>query len=364
MKNNFWEKLNKPILALAPMAGITDIAFRGMCKHFGANVIYTEFASSDALTYKSKKTFEMLKFEKSERPIVVQIFGKEPKMFQKAGKILEEMGFDGIDINFGCPAYKVVKHGGGVSLMKNPELCAELVQTLIESVNIPVSVKIRASIKLNSNAKKITRTDNHTPFINKGKNNPPPLPPLYNEGLDGGYSNCPNKVTALDLVNKIKHLPVAALMIHARSFEQPFDGAPNIQIVKDIKKIWKNILLYNGGIYSPETAKKMLDKTGADGIGIARGAWGSPWIFQQITDYLTSGAYQKPNHNEIKKYILMHAELALRQKGEHGLIELRKHLAWYVKGWPSAKKIRDALVRTSSVDEIKQILDSYDKSHE
>ena len=151
---NFWEKLHKPILALAPMAGVTDIAFRQMCKHFGADVIYTEFASTDALVYKSKKTLEMIKFENSEKPVVVQIFGNKPEMFQQAGKILEDLGFDGIDINFGCPAYKVVRHGGGVSLMKEPTRCAELVQALTEAVSIPVSIKIRASIKKNSSAKK------------------------------------------------------------------------------------------------------------------------------------------------------------------------------------------------------------------
>lgn len=348
---NFWQKLTKPILALAPMAGVTDIAFRQMCKRFGADVIFTEFASTDALIYKSKKTLAMIKFSDSERPVVVQIFGKDPVNFAKAGKILEELGYNGIDINFGCPAYKVVRHGGGVSLMKNPKLCAELVQALTESVKIPVSIKIRASIKKDASAKKIKRT-------------PPPSPPKLGGGIKGGYLDPTDsgpdedldEVTALDLVNTIKHLPVASLMIHARSYERPFDGEPNIAIVKEVRKIWDKILIYNGGVYTPETAKKMLDETKADGVGIARGAWGKPWLFKQIKEYLKTDKYNEPDHDDIKRYILKHAELALQAKGEYGLIELRKHLAWYVKGWPQAKKIKDALIRTSNIEEIKQIL--------
>jgi len=340
---NFWQKLAKPILALAPMAGVTDIAFRQMCKEFGADVIFTEFASTDALVYKSKKTLDMIKFADKERPLVIQIFGKDPKMFAQAGKILEATGCDGIDINFGCPAYKVVRHGGGISLMKNPKLCAELVQALTESVKIPVSIKIRASIKTDALAKKIKRTSSALPadIID-------PTDYDSNQDLD--------EITALDLVKAIKHLPIASLMIHARSYERPFDGEPNIAIVKQIRQIWNKILIYNGGVYTPEIAKQMLNETQADGLGIARGAWGRPWLFKQIKEYLKTGKYNEPACDEIKKYILKHAESAQQAKGEHGLIELRKHLAWYVKGWPGAKKIRDALVRTSNIEEIKQIL--------
>lgn len=340
---NFWQKLAKPILALAPMAGVTDIAFRQMCKRFGADVIFTEFVSTDALVYKSKKTMAMIKFDDQERPVVVQIFGKDPETFSHAGKILETTGCDGIDINFGCPAYKVVRHGGGVNLMKNPQLCAELVQAITESVKIPVSIKIRSSIKKDASTKKIKRTSSA-------------LPADIIDPSDHGSNQDLDKITALDLVNAIKHLPVASLMIHARSYERPFDGEPNIAIVKQIRQVWDKILIYNGGVYTPEIAKQMLDETQADGVGIARGAWGKPWLFKQIKEYLRTGKYNEPSYNEIKKYILEHAELARQAKGEHGLIELRKHLAWYVKGWPGAKKIRDSLVRSSSIKEINEIL--------
>jgi len=342
---NFWLKIKKPILALAPMAGVTDIAFRGMCKRFGADVIYTEFASSEALVYKSKKTITMIRFEQVEKPVVVQIFGKDPKIMAQAAKICEELGFDGIDINFGCPAYKVVKHGGGVNLMRNPKLCQEITQAVIESVKIPVSIKIRSSIKKElDKVKKLERKAT------------PELSPELKDPTDCGPANDLDGVTAIDLIKEINKKPPAAIMIHARSYEQPFDGYPQVEIVKKLRKIYSGILLHNGGVYTPEIAQGLLQQTQADGLGIARGAWGKPWLFEQIKDYLKTGQYSTYSKTEIKKFILEHAQLALEQKGEHGLIELRKHLSWYVKGWPGAKKLRDKLVRTSSLEEIKKII--------
>ncbi len=325
---NFWEKLNKPIITLAPMAGVTDIAFRQICKQFGADVIFTEFASTNALVFGSDKTIDMLRFAESERPVVVQLFGNDPEMFARAAKIVADLGFDGIDINFGCPAYKVVKHGGGVALMRNLPLCRAIIEATIKATCLPVSIKIRASIC------------KETP-LKKGKRK---------------IKACGQPITALDLVETIKDLPVASLMIHARSFETPFDGEPNVEIVKKVREIWPGILIYNGGVYSPETAKQMLEQTGADGIGLARGAWGRPWLFEQVKNYLRTGSYNHPDRNEIKQIIIQHASLALKQKGDHGLIELRKHLVKYVKGWPEAASLRAKLVQVKSLDEIREIL--------
>ncbi len=316
--NNFWTKLSKPIIALAPMAGVTDIAFRQMCKRFGADVIYTEFASSYALIYANKKTREMLKFSPQEQPVVCQIFGKLPEAFYKSATILETMGFSGVDINFGCPSYKVTRHGGGVSLMRNLKLCQEIVQATCEGTKLPVSIKVRASIKKQTNSKE--------------------------------------SVTALDLVKIIKDLPVAAIMIHARSYEQPFDGEPKIAMVKEVRKIWPKILLYNGGIYSPEQAKRILEQTGADGVGIARGAWGKPWLFEQIKNYLNVGTYSERNWEEIKQVMLEHTKLALATKGNYGLVELRKHLVKYVKNLPHAAILRSKLVQVKTLTDIKNIL--------
>lgn len=312
------------------MAGVTDTPFRQMCKSWGADVIYTEFASVDALSHGNTRTREMIAFEPSEQPVVCQIFGSKPELFHKSVKTLEEMGFSGVDINFGCPAYKVVKSGGGVKLMRNLSLCEELVQAACEGSGLPVSIKIRASIRHDVNTRdKVEGEDELDKF------------------------ECEvDKVTALDLVNKIKHLPVSTIMLHARSYEQPFDGEPDIAMVREVKKIWPGILLANGGVYSPEKAKEILDSTGADGLGVARGAWGKPWIFQQIKDYLSTAQYKTMTWDEIKMAIMKHAELSLQSKGPYGLIELRKHLAHYIKGIKGASELRSKLVQIKDITDI------------
>lgn len=332
---SFWQTIKKPILALAPMAGVTDAPFRQMCKAYGADVIYTEFASVDALTHDSKRTREMLAFAPAEQPVVCQIFGSKPELFAKSVSILEDMGFAGVDLNFGCPAYKVVKSGGGVKLMRNLSLVRELVQAACEGSRLPVSVKLRASIKKGKDTKdKVEDSGDET----------------------GGYECALDSVTALDLVNKVKDLPVKAIMLHARSYEQPFDGEPDMEMVRQVRSVWPGILLANGGIYSPEKAKEALDATGADGVGIARGAWGRPWLFEQTKDYLAAGTYRECSWNDIEQAMLKHAELALSAKGEYGLIELRKHLAWYVKGFPGAAALRAKLVQVHTLSDVRAAL--------
>lgn len=313
--NNFWTQLPKPFLALAPMAGVTDLAFRTMCKQFDADVIYTEFASANALARNNQKTHDMLSFSAEEQPIVCQIFGNDPSVFRMAAESVERMGFSGIDINFGCPAYKVTRHGGGVQLMKDPAHCAKLVAAVCDATALPVSVKIRASIQ-----------------------------------------NGERKVTAVDLVKHLQDLPVSALMIHGRSYELPFDGESDIEMITEVKKAFKGVVIANGGIYSPETAQEMAETTHADGLGIARGALGRPWIFRQIREYLASGVYREPAWEEKKQYIMEHVKLALDTEGPYGIIEMRKHLAWYVKGLPRAKKIREELVKVKTLEEIQRII--------
>lgn len=315
---NFWKKLQPPIIALSPMAGVTDAAFRVMCKRFGADVIYTEFASANALVHGNKATRDMIAFVPEERPVVCQIFGSDPKMMGHAATILEEIGFDGVDINFGCPAYKVVKHGGGVCLMRNPKQVAEITQAVCEgATTIPVSLKLRGSIKSEDKQ---------------------------------------SIVYARDIVQAIKGLPVSTIMVHGRSFEKPFDGEPNCETIRDVVGLFPGIVLANGGIHSPEDAKKIIDATGAAGIGVARGAWGHPWIFKQIKEYLSTGSYTHITREESTKYIIEHAERALATKGTHGIIELRKHLARYVRGFDGASALRAILVHATTLDEVKAAL--------
>jgi len=314
MKNNFWQKLLKPILALAPMAGVSDSAFRQLCKSFGADVVYTEMISADGLHYDAKKTLAMLKFAKSEKPIVCQLFGKRPEMFAKAAKIAQKAGFDGIDLNFGCPARKVAAHGGGVTMMRDLKHCRKLIQVTLENTSLPVSVKIRSGI---------------------------------------------DNVTALDFVKAIKDLPVAAVMIHGRPFKNPYNAPIDYAMIKKVKENFSGIVLGNGGINKPEDAEMMLEKTGVDGLGLARGLYGKPWLFKQIKDYLSAGKkgnYQELDFKNIKKVAVKHAQLAEKMKGKWGIIETRKHLVYYAKGFPGAAKLRAKLVKVESIKEIKEIL--------
>ncbi len=318
---NFWQKLYKkgqPILALAPMAGITDSAFRELSRSLGADVVYTEMISADGLHYDSKKTLEMLKFTKKEKPIVVQLFGKRPEMFVKAAAICEQLGFDGIDINFGCPAKKVTAHGGGVTLMRDLPKCREIIEAVLKGSKLPISIKIRSS-------------------INKGE----------------------EKVTALDFLNHIYDLPISAVMIHGRSYEKPFEGEPDYEMIKAVTVLMnkKSIpVLGNGGIKVPEEAKKMIELTSCQGVGLARGLYGKPWLFKQIKELLKKGKYREMTKKEIIKIAIDHAKLAEADKGAHGLIEMRKHLLWYVSGWPNAREMRSQLVKIESFKEAKKVL--------
>jgi tRNA-dihydrouridine synthase B len=356
---NFWEKLESPILALAPMAGVTDKAFRQICKEQGADVIYTEFASVDALIHGNQRTRDMISFTNEERPVVVQIFGNDPEKIGKACKIVEELGFDGVDINFGCPAYKVVKNGGGVACMRDLDLLHDIVQASCEAVDIPVSIKIRASIK--KKASDLEKKSDRSFEYNS--------PLIAEEGVGGGGrddtppQSSPSQreevvITAVDLMEAIKELPVAAVMIHARSYEKPFDGEADNEIIKAIRPLVKGKLIANGGVHTPEDAEKLMEGSGADGVGLARGVWGSPWLFKMTKDYLTNGSYNEPAWADKIKIILRHAELALEAKGEYGIIEMRKHFSHYIRGFPGASAVRQKLVRVSTLKDIKSILDS------
>ncbi len=337
---NFWIKIKPPILALAPMAGITDSAFRQLCRHYGADVVYTEMISADGLYYDSKKTLEFLKIDKKEHPVVAQLFGKHPEKFSKAARLCEQVGFDGIDINFGCPAKKVAGHGGGVTLMRDLPKCRQIIEAVLAGTKLPISVKLRSSINslLSSRVRRGGRgiSENKEEEINK-------------------------KITALDFLKFMKDLPLAAAMIHGRSYEKPFEGEPDYEMIKKCVQYQKGInpqcaIIGNGGIKKPEDAKKMIELTGVDGVGLARGLYGRPWLFEQCHKYLKAGKYSEFAVADIKKAILLHGRLAFAAKKKHGLVELRKHLLWYVSGRPNAKALRAQLVRVESISDIKKIL--------
>lgn len=318
---NFWSQFKKPIIALAPMAGINDSAFRLICKQHGCDVVYSEMISVDALCHNSARTAEMLKFKTKERPVVFQLFGKDPELFVKAAKIVSKSGADGIDINFGCPARKIISNGAGAALMADLKLCSAIIEATIKATHLPVSIKIRTAMNVAVKNKKQT-------------------------------------ITAVDFVKQIKNLSVSAIMIHGRSYEQGFSGDINqidFEMIRAVKEKFSGIVLANGGINTPEEAKLILDKTKADGIGLARGLQGNPWLSGQIKDFLTTGKYLQPSFAQIKKTAITHSELLYKAKGKQGLLEMRKHLAWYIKGFPQAAEWRKKLMTVKTLKEVKNI---------
>ncbi len=332
---NFWDKLkklNRPlqfggqaIYALAPMAGFTDSAFRQICKEFGADVLYSEMASATALVYSPKKTLELIEFDKQERPYVVRLFGSDPKHFEKAVKLIGShplsvpalpagrspsgrgRSIDGIDINFGCPVKKVAKQGAGAVLMNNLKLSKEIIKSVIDSTDLPVSIKCRV-------------------------------------GTSRGLS-------LLGFLENINDLDIKAVMIHGRTLAQGFSGPINTEIIKKARDYYGGIILANGGVNNYDDAVRILDKTKADGLGIARGALGRPWIFKAIRTGQSVERTAKP----IFKIALKHAKLAFKLKGKQGLVEMRKHLCAYVQGLPGAKEMRRELVKIESIKDIEEV---------
>ena len=307
------------------MAGITDSAWRQICKKWGADVVHTEFVSVDALYYGSEKTIKMLEYVAAEQPVVVQIFGKRADLYPKAAKIVAKTGIAGIDINFGCPAKKVAGHGGGICLLRDLETVKKIVANTIESVDLPVSVKTRISLNT----------------------------------VQGDPEK--GKTTVFDFLDAISEFPIAALILHGRSYEVPFTGPVDIEVLKKARDHFKkffpdSVYLINGSFQTVESVVEDLKYTGADGIALSRALYGNPWLFKQIKDYLETGSYQEIGWETKKQTAIEHAELLWQAKGERAFVEMRKHLLFYVKGRPDATELRRKLVTVENPDQIKKIL--------
>lgn len=321
---NFWHQFRKPIIALAPMEGVTDSPFRQICKEHGADLVYTEFISSDAIGRNARRAFEKMVYDLGEQPVICQIFGCNPEMFVAAAQEVERRGFAGIDINFGCPARSVMKSGGGVALLRKPAYARELIERILDVVHIPISIKVRTKIRAERKEVAPGASEWHT---------------------------------ALDLVDAIQDLPVSAMLVHGRAYEQGHSGEVDTEMIRQVKRRFRGIVLANGGIFTPERAKEMLAETGADGVAIARGSQGNPWIFSQTKNLLSGGTYTPPTWEERTETMMHHAALAEKQKGRWGIIEMRKHLGWYVHGFAGAAKLRQQLVRVTSLADAKSALD-------
>lgn len=306
--DNFWTTLKKPVFALAPLSGITDSAFRRICKGLGADVVYSELSSSTAFAYQADSTHKIVRFDESERPYVVQLFGHNPEHFAIAARFVsKEIRPDGIDINFGCPMAKVFKRGGGAALMMDRPLAREVISSVIENTHLPVSIKTRTNVK----------------------------------GFD-----------LLSFLEYVADLDIKALMIHGRSYAQRFAGPNDIETTREARARFKGTILANGGATNPAAAVALIEKTGADGVGIARGALGNPWIFQRLKSGPNGGTTGKPARAEVAKTALEHARLSIDLKGRRGIIEMRKHLCWYLQQIPGGKKLKQEAVKLESLDDV------------
>ncbi len=299
---------------LAPMAGVTDIAFRSICREFGAGMIYTEMASSKAVHYGSEKTENIYEILEDEHPIGIQIFGHEPEIMAETAEKLSNIA-DIIDINMGCPAPKIVKNGEGAALLKDLKLAEKIIKSVVSASKVPVTVKFR-------------------------------------KGYDGEHIN------AVDLACIAEENGAKLITIHGRTREQMYTGKVDYEIIKQVKEAVKIPVVGNGDIFDEVSAKRMFDETGCDGIMVARGSQGNPWIFKDIIEYLSSGEIGiKPSTKEKINMILKHLDLAVKYKGEYIAVrEMRKHIAWYLKGINGAAKVKELINREQNLEKVKEIL--------
>lgn len=276
---------------LGPMAGVTDLPFRVLCKEQGAGLLCMEMVSAKAILYNNKNTESLLEIHPDEQPVSLQFFGSDPKIMSEMAKRVEERPFDIMDINMGCPVPKVVRNGEGSALMKNPKLVYEIVSAMVKAIDKPVTVKIR-------------------------------------KGFDDSCIN------AVEIAKIIEEAGAAAVAVHGRTREQYYSGQADWDIIRQVKEAVSIPVIGNGDVTSPQKAEELVKQTGCDGIMIARGAQGNPWIFSEMITYEETGVLpERPSLEEIRDMMLRHARLQLRYKGEFiGIREMRKHVAWYTKG--------------------------------
>lgn len=305
-------------ILLAPMAGVTDKAFRMIVKPFGPALMYTEMVSGKGLFYKSKKTADLLTADESEKPVAVQIFGHDADIMAEIANSALEYGAAVIDINMGCPAPKIVNNGDGCALMKSPETAAKVISAVCRAVDVPVTVKFRA-----------------------------------------GWDD--KSINAAEFAMIAEQSGASAVTVHGRTREQFYSGTADLDIIKAVKAAVKIPVIGNGDIIDGGSAAHMLEYTGCDGIMVGRAAEGNPWIFKEISAYLKDGTViPPPDLDERREVALKHLGLLVEFKGEHrGVLEGRKHMAWYFKGVSGGAVLRTALNKAQKYDEMCGLINEF-----
>ena len=308
------KEIKSPIV-IAPMAGISNGAFRELCFEFGAGLVYTEMVSDKAIFYDNKKTMDMLVVDDNYHPISMQLFGSDKDSMVYAAKILDKKtNCDFIDINMGCPVHKVVKTGAGSAMMLEEDKAVDIVKAIIDNVDKPVTVKMRLGYTLKN-------------------------------------------MNYLSLAKKLESVGVSLIALHARTRGKMYDGHADWSHIKTLKENLSIPVIGNGDIDCYESAKHMMEYTGCDAVAIGRGAEGNPWIFRELIAGLNGEEYEKPSSSEVKEMIMRHARMIIDYKGEYiGVREMRKHAAWYTAGFKGASKLRGRLNEAESYESLYEIV--------